>query len=221
MNNFEIKTPVADTCKTTKQEKYEKMAKYAANKARREQKEKERIENDKKHDEDVFNHNLNILMDCFLGRDEEEFLNSYIHIFGSLNIKILKSENNLLDAYPDKVKAVFNEKKELVERYAKVYSMLFLREMNSSGKKRDFYRNTECLVYDIMWLNVCEDNKELLGPIGYDELKTKVDYELLVYLEHIKNPEYRKNSLAKVIFEWIDKTYGYNLCERLEKTTAA
>ena len=219
MNNFEIKTPVADTGKTTKQEK--KMAKYAANKARREQKEKERIENDKKHDEDVFNHNLNILMDYFLGRNEEVFLESYVHLFGRYNIKILQNESELLDMYPDKVKAIFNEKKELVERYAKVYSVFFLREMNSSGKKRDFYRFAENLVYCIMWLDVCNDNKELLGTIGYDELKTKVDYELLVYLEHIKNPEYRKNSLAKVIFEWIDKTYGYNLCERLEKTTAA
>ena len=93
--------------------------------------------------------------------------------------------------------------------------------MNSSGKKRDFYRNTESLVHNIMWLDVCNDNKELLGPIGYDELKTNVEHEIEVYLECIKNPEYRKYSLVKIIFEWIDKTYGLRTCERLDKTTAA
>ena len=218
MTNINLRPDAATGTTTAKQEKYEKkVAKYLANKARKEQKEKERIEKDKKCIDDIYNHNLNIAMDVFLGRDEEVFLKSYATLAAHLNCK---SENDLVDIYPDEVKAIFNEKKELVERYAKVYTEFFLREMNSSGKEHDFYRNTECLVYDIMWLNVCEDNKELLGSIGYDELKNKVDYELLVYLEHINNPEYRKNSLAKVIFEWIDKTYGYNLCERLEKTTA-
>lgn len=207
---------------TAKQERYEKkMAKYRANKARKEQMENERIENDKKHDEDVFNHNLNILMDYFLGRNEEVFLESYVHLFGRYNIKILQNESELLDMYPDKVKAIFNEKKELVERYAKVYSVFFLREMNSSGKKRDFYRFAENLVYCIMWLDVCNDNKELLGTIGYDELKLQVDNKLLVYLQYIKTPEYMENNLAKVIFEWMDKTHGLRICERLEKTTAA
>lgn len=222
MNKNITKSNAATGITTAKQERYEKkMAKYRANKARKEQMENERIENDKKHDEDVFNHNLNYLMDGFLGRNEEVFLESYMRLFGSLNIKILQNESELLDVYPDKVKAIFNEKKELVERYAKVYLMFFLREENSSGKKRDFYRLAEKLVYGILWLDVCNDNKELLGTIGYDELKLQVDNGLSVYLQYIKTPEYMENNLAKVIFEWIDKTHGLRICERLEKITAA
>ena len=99
---------------TAKQERYEKkMAKYLANKARKEQKENERIEKDKKHVDAIFNHNLNLMMNILLGRNEKKFVESYLHLFGRLNFKYITSENDLLDAYPDKVKAIFNEKKEV------------------------------------------------------------------------------------------------------------
>ena len=132
----------------------------------------ERIEKYKKHDEEVFNHNLKIVMNSFLGENEEAFLKSYVSLVVSLNCK---SENDLADAYPDEAKAIFNEKKELVERYAKTYTSLFQFEMNSSGEKRKYFRCVENLVYKIMWLDVCADNKKLLGVSGYDELKLEVD----------------------------------------------
>ena len=95
--------------------------------------------------------------------------------------------------------------------------MLLHEEMQNDECKRAFIRNTELLVYDIMWLDVCSDNKELLGPTGYDTLKAKVDKLIMEYLDAMQNNPDVKVCLARVIFEWIDRTYGTNSTGILER----
>lgn len=125
---------------------------------------------------------------------------------------MLASVNNLtkglIDAYILEARALFIKKIDLAKRYMRVYeTMMRHEEMQSDECKRTFIRNTELLVYDIMWLDVCSDNKELLGSTGYDTLKAEAEKLIMEYIDVVLNyPD-----VARVILEWIDRTYGTNL----------
>ena len=211
-----FKTPDAATGKTAKQEKYEKkMAKYAANKSRKEQKEKEKMEAQWEKMEAQWDENF---LELF--SDKEHFTNAYIHILAGIN-DLTKGE---IDAYPFEAQALFiNKKVDLAKRYMRVYQEMMYHEENQGNEyKRTFIRNTEALVYNIMWLDVCGDNKELLGPTGYDTLQSMVNNMIADFLDGLrKNPDYLKGAksgvfVPKIVFEWLDRTTGSDLM-RLNK----
>lgn len=147
--------------------------------------------------------------------DEECFTEYYITMLAGVN----DLTKGLIDAYIWEAQELFIKKKvDLAKRYMRVYQeMLLHEEMQNDECKRAFIRNTELLVYDIMWLDVCSDNKELLGPTGYDTLKAKVDKLIMEYLDAMQNNPDVKVCLARVIFEWIDRTYGTNSTGILER----
>ena len=147
--------------------------------------------------------------------DEECFTEYYITMLAGVN----DLTKGLIDAYIGEAQELFIKKKvDLAKRYMRVYQeMLLHEEMQNDECKRAFIRNTELLVYDIMWLDVCSDNKELLGPTGYDTLKAKVDKLIMEYLDAMQNNPDVKVCLARVIFEWIDRTYGTNSTGILER----
>ena len=200
--------PNTATGKTAKQEKYEKkMAKYAANKSRKEQKEKEKMEAQWEKMEAQWDENF---LELF--SDKEYFTNAYIHILAGIN-DLTKGE---IDAYPFEAQALFiNKKVDLAKRYMRVYQEMMYHEENQSNEyKRTFIRNTEALVYNIMWLDVCGENKELLGPTGYDTLQSMVNNMIADFLDGLrKNPDYLKGAksgvfVPKIVFEWLDRTTG-------------
>ena len=147
--------------------------------------------------------------------DEECFTEYYITMLAGVN----DLTKGLIDAYIGEAQELFIKKKvDLAKRYMRVYQeMLLHEEMQNDECKRAFIRNTELLVYDIMWLDVCSDNKELLGPTGYDTRKAKVDKLIMEYLDAMQNNPDVKVCLARVIFEWIDRTYGTNSTGILER----
>ena len=144
--------------------------------------------------------------------DKEHFTNAYIHILAGIN-DLTKGE---IDAYPFEAQALFiNKKVDLAKRYMRVYQEMMYHEENQSNEyKRTFIRNTEALVYNIMWLDVCGDNKELLGPTGYDTLQSMVNNMIADFLDGLrKNPDYLKGAksgvfVPKIVFEWLDRTTG-------------
>ena len=146
--------------------------------------------------------------------DEECFTNYYITMLASVN----DLTKGLIDAYVLETQALFIKKKvDLAKRYMRVYQEMLLHEEKQNDEcKRTFIRNTELLVYDIMWLDVCNENKEFLGPTGYDTLKAQVDKLIMEYLDAMQNNPDVKICLARVIFEWIDRTYGTNAIGILE-----
>lgn len=218
MKNFNFSPDAATGTTTAKQEKYEKkMAEYAANKARKEQEENEKMEAQWEKVEAEWDENF---LELF--SDEECFTEYYITMLAGVN----DLTKGLIDAYIWEAQALFIKKKvDLAKRYMRVYQeMLLHEEMQSDECKRAFIRNTELLVYDIMWLDVCSDNKELLGPTGYDTLKAKVNKLIMEYLDAMQNNPDVKICLARVIFEWIDRTYGTNtagIMERINNKRAA
>lgn len=154
--------------------------------------------------------------------DEECFTDYYITMLAGVN----DLTKGLIDANIWEAQELFIKKKvDLAKRYMRVYQeMLLHEEMQNDECKRTFIRHTELLVYNIMWLDVCSDNKELLGPTGYDTLKAKVDKLIMEYLDAMQNNPDVKVCLARVIFEWIDRTYGTNstgILERLNNKRAA
>ena len=215
MNVNIAKSNAATNSTTAKQEKYEKkMAKYAANKARKEQKKKEKMDAQwekmdaqwEKMDAQWDENFLEIFS------DKEQFTNAYIHILAGIN-DLTKGE---IDVYPFKAQALFiNEKVDLAKRYMRVYQEMIYHEENQGNEyKRTFIRNTEALVYNIMWLDVCGNNKELLGPTGYDTLQSMVNNMIADFLDGLrKNPDYLKGAksgvfVPKIVFEWLDRTTG-------------
>jgi hypothetical protein len=136
--------------------------------------------------------------------DEKYFTYCYIIMLASVN----NLTKGLIDAYILEARALFIKKIDLAKRYMRVYeTMMRHEEMQSDECKRTFIRTTELLVYDIMWLDVCSDNKELLGSTGYDTLKAEVEMLIMEYIDVVLNyPD-----VARVILEWIDRTYGTNL----------
>ena len=205
-----ITNPNATTGKTAKQEKYEKkMAKYAANKARKEQKEKEKM--DAYWEKKWAEWDENFLK---LFSDKEDFTDAYIHMLAGVN----DLTKGVIDAYPFEAQALFiNKKVDLAKRYMRVYQEMIDDEVNQSDVyKRTFIRNTEALVYNIMWLDVCSDNKELLGPTGYNTLQSQVNNMIVDFLDVLrKNPDYLKGAkrevfIPKIVFEWLDRTTSSN-----------
>jgi hypothetical protein len=65
-----------------------------------------------------------------------------------------------------------------------------------------------------MWLDVCSDDRELLGPTGYDTLKSQVNNQITDFLDVLRNNvdylNYAKSGVfvPKIVFEWITKTTG-------------
>ena len=152
---------------------------------------------------------LNAMMDILVGGDVKKFFEAYAPMLSQVN-DLSKGE---IDAYPIKAMALFSEKKDLVKRYLGIYTEVFQHEMREKDvHKKSFARNTESLVYDIMWLDVCGDDRELLGPTGYNNLKQRVDNKILNFLEVLRdNPDYCKNEgvfIPKIVFEWMRKATG-------------
>ena len=207
MKNFNLSPDAATGTTTANQEKYDK----TANSQKFETREAETAKRDFIAEmEASWNETF---LELF--SDEECFTEYYITMLAGVN----DLTKGLIDAYIWEAQALFIKKKvDLAKRYMRVYQeMLLHEEMQSDECKRTFIRNTELLVYDIMWLDVCSDNKELLGPTGYDTLKAKVDKLIMEYLDAMQNNPDVKVCLARVIFEWIDRTYGTNSTGILER----
>ena len=207
MKNFNLRPDAATGTTTANQEKYDK----TANSQKFETREAETAKRDFIAEmEASWNETF---LELF--SDEECFTEYYITMLAGVN----DLTKGLIDAYIWEAQALFIKKKvDLAKRYMRVYQeMLLHEEMQSDECKRTFIRNTELLVYDIMWLDVCSDNKELLGPTGYDTLKAKVDKLIMEYLDAMQNNPDVKVCLARVIFEWIDRTYGTNSTGILER----
>ena len=152
---------------------------------------------------------LNAMMDILAGGDEIKFFEAYLPMLSVVN-DLNKGE---IDAYPIEAMALFSEKKDLVKRYLGVYQEIFQHEfLQKDVCKKTFLRNTQSLVYNIMWLDVCSGDKKVLGSTGYDTLKSQVDVEIKEFLDVLrKNPDYCKKGgvfIPKVVFEWMSKTTG-------------
>ena len=207
MKNFNLRPDAATGTTTANQEKYDK----TANSQKVETREAETAKRDFIAEmEASWNETF---LELF--SDEECFTEYYITMLAGVN----DLTKGLIDAYIWEAQELFIKKKvDLAKRYMRVYQeMLLHEEMQNDECKRAFIRNTELLVYDIMWLDVCSDNKELLGPTGYDTLKAKVDKLIMEYLDAMQNNPDVKVCLARVIFEWIDRTYGTNSTGILER----
>lgn len=207
MKNFNLRPDAATGTTTANQEKYDK----TANSQKFETREAETAKRDFIAEmEASWNETF---LELF--SDEECFTEYYITMLAGVN----DLTKGLIDAYIWEAQELFIKKKvDLAKRYMRVYQeMLLHEEMQNDECKRAFIRNTELLVYDIMWLDVCSDNKELLGPTGYDTLKAKVDKLIMEYLDAMQNNPDVKVCLARVIFEWIDRTYGTNSTGILER----
>ena len=207
MKNFNLRPDAATGTTTANQEKYDK----TANSQKSETREAETAKRDFIAEmEASWNETF---LELF--SDEECFTEYYITMLAGVN----DLTKGLIDAYIWEAQELFIKKKvDLAKRYMRVYQeMLLHEEMQNDECKRAFIRNTELLVYDIMWLDVCSDNKELLGPTGYDTLKAKVDKLIMEYLDAMQNNPDVKVCLARVIFEWIDRTYGTNSTGILER----
>ena len=207
MKNFNLRPDAATGTTTANQEKYDK----TANSQKCETREAETAKRDFIAEmEASWNETF---LELF--SDEECFTEYYITMLAGVN----DLTKGLIDAYIWEAQELFIKKKvDLAKRYMRVYQeMLLHEEMQNDECKRAFIRNTELLVYDIMWLDVCSDNKELLGPTGYDTLKAKVDKLIMEYLDAMQNNPDVKVCLARVIFEWIDRTYGTNSTGILER----
>lgn len=207
MKNFNLRPDAATGTTTANQEKYDK----TANSQKFETREAETAKRDFIAEmEASWNETF---LELF--SDEECFTEYYITMLAGVN----DLTKGLIDAYIGEAQELFIKKKvDLAKRYMRVYQeMLLHEEMQNDECKRAFIRNTELLVYDIMWLDVCSDNKELLGPTGYDTLKAKVDKLIMEYLDAMQNNPDVKVCLARVIFEWIDRTYGTNSTGILER----
>ena len=207
MKNFNLRPDAATGTTTANQEKYDK----TANSQKSETREAETAKRDFIAEmEASWNETF---LELF--SDEECFTEYYITMLAGVN----DLTKGLIDAYIGEAQELFIKKKvDLAKRYMRVYQeMLLHEEMQNDECKRAFIRNTELLVYDIMWLDVCSDNKELLGPTGYDTLKAKVDKLIMEYLDAMQNNPDVKVCLARVIFEWIDRTYGTNSTGILER----
>lgn len=207
MKNFNLRPDAATGTTTANQEKYDK----TANSQKFETREAETAKRDFIAEmEASWNETF---LELF--SDEECFTEYYITMLAGVN----NLTKGLIDAYIWEAQELFIKKKvDLAKRYMRVYQeMLLHEEMQNDECKRAFIRNTELLVYDIMWLDVCSDNKELLGPTGYDTLKAKVDKLIMEYLDAMQNNPDVKVCLARVIFEWIDRTYGTNSTGILER----
>ena len=207
MTNINLRPDAATGTTTANQEKYDK----TANSQKSETREAETAKRDFIAEmEASWNETF---LELF--SDEECFTEYYITMLAGVN----DLTKGLIDAYIGEAQELFIKKKvDLAKRYMRVYQeMLLHEEMQIDECKRAFIRNTELLVYDIMWLDVCSDNKELLGPTGYDTLKAKVDKSIMEYLDAMQNNPDVKVCLARVIFEWIDRTYGTNSTGILER----
>ena len=207
MKNFNLRPDAATGTTTANKEKYDK----TANSQKFETREAETAKRDFIAEmEASWNETF---LELF--SDEECFTEYYITMLAGVN----DLTKGLIDAYIWEAQELFIKKKvDLAKRYMRVYQeMLLHEEMQNDECKRAFIRNTELLVYDIMWLDVCSDNKELLGPTGYDTLKAKVDKLIMEYLDAMQNNPDVKVCLARVIFEWIDRTYGTNSTGILER----
>ena len=207
MTNINLRPDAATGTTTANQEKYDK----TANSQKSETREAETAKRDFIAEmEASWNETF---LELF--SDEECFTEYYITMLAGVN----DLTKGLIDAYIWEAQELFIKKKvDLAKRYMRVYQeMLLHEEMQNDECKRAFIRNTELLVYDIMWLDVCSDNKELLGPTGYDTLKAKVDKLIMEYLDAMQNNPDVKVCLARVIFEWIDRTYGTNSTGILER----
>lgn len=207
MTNINLRPDAATGTTTANQEKYDK----TANSQKSETREAETAKRDFIAEmEASWNETF---LELF--SDEECFTEYYITMLAGVN----DLTKGLIDAYIGEAQELFIKKKvDLAKRYMRVYQeMLLHEEMQNDECKRAFIRNTELLVYDIMWLDVCSDNKELLGPTGYDTLKAKVDKLIMEYLDAMQNNPDVKVCLARVIFEWIDRTYGTNSTGILER----
>lgn len=151
------------------------------------------------------------VIELFL-EDKDHFFKAYFTMLSKVN-DLSKGE---IDAYPFEVQALFTKKKpDIAKRYLRVYNEMMLHEYRQKDMhKKTFIRNTESLVYDIMWLDVCSDDRELLGPTGYDTLKSQVNNQITDFLDVLRNNvvylNYAKSGVfvPKIVFEWITKTTG-------------
>lgn len=158
----------------------------------------------------------NAMMNHITG-DVESFMSSYVPLVARLNCE---TEDDLADGYPFEALSLFWIKKNLVARYVDAYVYMFIQEENAEHHRKPFFRLVSSMIYDVMWLDVCSDNKKVLGS-GYNKLVKIAMEKIETYLQMMREtPDYVKSGIPKPVFEWVDKTHGTDYCKLLMKDAA-
>lgn len=158
----------------------------------------------------------NAVMNCLTG-DVERFMRSYVPLVARLNCE---TEDDLADGYPFEALSLFWIKKNLVARYVDAYVYMIIQEETAEHHRKPFFSLASSMIYDVMWLDVCSDNKKVLGS-GYNKLVKIAMEKIETYLQMMREtPDYVKFGIPKPVFEWVDKTHGTDYCKLLMKNAA-